>query len=138
MYSFEVVNNSLMTFFHEVILALSMCLFRWIKVDKQDYLKKGSRDFKNYFYFGIKKVPSISGTCQKLHLVFQPFRSRSKQCVRLKYEVKYEKSCDDFTRYYLRIVDLIYKSHNDQKLLMKYFVFVFKCNFKWRHCDKVL
>ena len=35
MYSFEVVNNSLFwKFFHEVILALSMCLFMWIKVDK--------------------------------------------------------------------------------------------------------
>ena len=31
----------------------SKCLFMWIKVDKQDYLKIGSLDFKNYFYFGI-------------------------------------------------------------------------------------
>ena len=53
---------------------------RWIKVDKQDYLKKGSHDFKNYFYFVIEKVASMPGTCQKLRLVFQPFRSRSRQC----------------------------------------------------------
>ena len=69
-----------MKFVHEVLLALSMCLFRWIKVDKQEYLKKGSCNFKNYFYFGIEKVASMPGTCQKLRLVFQPFRSRSKQC----------------------------------------------------------
>ena len=30
---------------HEVLLALSMCLFRWIKMDKYDYLKKGSHNF---------------------------------------------------------------------------------------------
>jgi hypothetical protein len=33
MYSFEVVNYFFMKFFHEVILATSMGLFRWIKVD---------------------------------------------------------------------------------------------------------
>ena len=31
-----------MKFIHEVLLPLCMCLFRWIKVDKKDYLKKGS------------------------------------------------------------------------------------------------
>jgi hypothetical protein len=40
-------------FFHKVPLAPSMCLFKWIKVDKLDYLKIGSRNFKNSFYFGI-------------------------------------------------------------------------------------
>ena len=49
-------------FFHKVLLAPSKCLFKWIKMDKLDYLKKGSRHFKNSFYFGIKKVPSMPGT----------------------------------------------------------------------------
>ena len=31
-------------------------------MDKLDYLKKGSSDFKNYFYFGIEKVPSMPGS----------------------------------------------------------------------------
>ena len=43
-----------MKFFHEVLLALSMSLFRWIKADKYNYLKKNSHDFKNSFYFGIE------------------------------------------------------------------------------------
>ena len=42
-----------MIFFQKVPLAQSMCLSMWIKVDKQDFLKIGSRDFKNSFYFGI-------------------------------------------------------------------------------------
>ena len=41
-----------MIFFHKVPLASSMCSFMWIKVDKLDYLKIGSRDFKNYFLGG--------------------------------------------------------------------------------------
>ena len=49
-------------------------------MDKLDCLKKGSRDFKNSFYFGIEYVPSMPGTHQKLCLVFTSFRSRSKQC----------------------------------------------------------
>ena len=42
-----------MIFFQKVPLAPSMSLFMWIKVDKLDFLKIGSRDFKNPFYFGI-------------------------------------------------------------------------------------
>ena len=42
-----------MIFFQKVPLAPSMCLFTWITVDKYDFLKMGSRDFKNSFYFGI-------------------------------------------------------------------------------------
>ena len=61
--------------------APSICLFAWIKVDKLDFLKIGSRDFKNSFHFGIVWFPSIPGMCQKLRLVFWPFRFRSKQCV---------------------------------------------------------
>ena len=81
MYSFDVVNNSpLWFFFHKVPLAPSMCLFKWIKVDKLDDLKIGSRDFKNSFYFGIVWFPSIPGMCQKLCLVKRPFRSRPRQC----------------------------------------------------------
>ena len=53
------------------------------KADKWDYLKKGSCDFKNSFYFRMEKVPSIPGMCQKLRLVIRPFRSRSKQCTRV-------------------------------------------------------
>ena len=69
-----------MKIIHKVPLALSKCLSMWIKVDKYDYLKISSRDFKNSFYFGIVSVPSIPGMHQKLCLVFWPFRSRSKQC----------------------------------------------------------
>ena len=39
--------------FHKVLLAPSKCLFKWIKVDKSDYLKKRLHDFKDSFYFGI-------------------------------------------------------------------------------------
>jgi hypothetical protein len=80
MYPFEVVKTIVhYDFFHKVPLAPSMCLFKWIKVDKLDYLKIGSSDFKNYFYFRMVSYPSIPGMRQKLRLVKRPFRSRSKQ-----------------------------------------------------------
>ena len=40
MYSFEVVNNSQLYFFHKLLLAPSKCLFKWIKVSNSD--AKGS------------------------------------------------------------------------------------------------
>ena len=70
---FEVLRN--------MSLAPSMCLLMWIKVDKQDFLTIGSRDFKNSFHFGIVQFPSKPGMRQKLRLVKRPFRTRSKQCV---------------------------------------------------------
>ena len=39
--------------FQKVPLASSKCFFKQIKVDKWHFLKMGSRDFKNSFYFGI-------------------------------------------------------------------------------------
>ena len=42
-----------MKLIEKMILAPSKCLFKWIKGDKKDYLKKRPRDFKNSFYFGI-------------------------------------------------------------------------------------
>ena len=63
-------------FIQNMALAPSMCLFKWIKMDRLDYLKIGSRDFKKSFYFLI-----VPGMHQTLRLVKRPFRSRSKQCV---------------------------------------------------------
>ena len=87
MYSFEVVNKidrkqqSFMKFIHKkVLMAQSKCLFKWIKVDKQDYLKKRPHDFKNSFYFGILQVPSMPGMHQQKWLVFWSFKLTSKQC----------------------------------------------------------
>ena len=77
MYSFEVVNNSLLDFFHEVLLAPSKCLFKWINVD---YPKKRPRDFKNSFYFVILQVSSMPGVHQYTWFVFWSFRLISKQC----------------------------------------------------------
>ena len=50
MYSFDVVNNSPLSFFSK---SASGSVHVLIYVDKKDYLKIGLRDFKNYFNFGI-------------------------------------------------------------------------------------
>ena len=64
MYSSEVLNNTLLYFFQKVLLAPSKCLFRWIKVDKLDYLKNRPCDFKNSFLGGIVEVSSMPGMGQ--------------------------------------------------------------------------
>ena len=74
-------------FIQNVALAPSMCSFKWIKMDKFDYLKIGSRDFKNSFYFGIVWFSSKPGMCQKLRLVKRPFNFRLRQCGFRKFRV---------------------------------------------------
>ena len=53
---------------------------RFSMITLSDYLKIGSCDFKNSFYFGIMYFPSVPGMDQNLRMVKRPFRSRSTQC----------------------------------------------------------
>ena len=83
MYSFEVVNNmqSFVKFVCEVLLAPSMCLFRWIN---RIISKRAHTISKILFILGSKKFLACLKLVRSYAWSFshsrEPFRSRSKQC----------------------------------------------------------